>query len=537
MTKNIENYYKSNFLSHFYDCGMSPEEIKESLFDSLSTYFLDKQNFKKYAFSELINTWQMYLSVYKEFPEFLTSLEEILNIFNEAKKANHIATLNAYVEWLPEISHGISRLWSLLNYQHDLSKLSLDDFVEISMDTIGKMIEGVIKNFVFLLIHLNRIKRGKNAIAGDIKNRDLGECIDELINTSNLDSILVITPHNIRLNQWRNIAYHHNIKVIENNIYISYLQKNQREEINLSRTELFLIVKKVVLSFTLMRLSENIFSFNNQDSIHKVLDSSNSNHIKVRNESREVDFIGKLSSQGFKVIDLQTDKEDSLLKVTDMQLYSDYEARAIHASQFLYQLWLYTNSSSLIIEYLTHTGEVYLRSKISSVFFTKVNTNNELVDALENTEFTLSKKRWQTENPFKSLKISKRQKKMHDYFLSQYEEKISLNEFIKQFTLTVFCNYLALRSEGFGENEISLNITDDGVVSIAKGSKGSVILLSQAPIKEPEVKKIVSKSINAIIKSFIKAKLQKDIVDSAIYLNKFYCKKSFIKAQLKPNKN
>ncbi|WDE11857.1 hypothetical protein [Thalassomonas haliotis] len=126
---------------------------------------------------------------------------------------------------------------------------------------------------------------------------------------------------------------------------------------------------------------------------------------------------------------------------------------------------------------------------------------------------------------------------MHDYFLSQYEEKISLDEFIRQFTLTVFCNYLALRSEGFGENEISLNITNDGVVSIAKGRKGSAILLSSAPIKEPEVKKIVSKSINAIIKSFVKAKLQKDIVDGAIYLNKFYCKKSFIKAQLKPSRN
>ncbi|WDE11852.1 hypothetical protein [Thalassomonas haliotis] len=86
MKKNIENYYNSNFLSYFYECGMSPEEIKESLFDSLSTYFLDKQNFKKYAFSELVNTWQMYLSVYKEFPEFLTSLEEVLNIFNEARK-------------------------------------------------------------------------------------------------------------------------------------------------------------------------------------------------------------------------------------------------------------------------------------------------------------------------------------------------------------------------------------------------------------------------------------------------------------------
>ncbi|WDE11853.1 hypothetical protein [Thalassomonas haliotis] len=294
-----------------------------------------------------------------------------------------MATINAYIEWLPEISHGISRLWSLLNYQHDLSKLSLDDFVEISMDTIGKMIEGVIKNFVSLLIHLNRIKRGKKAISEDIKNRDLGECIDELINTSNLDSILIITPYNIRLNQWRNIAYHHNIKVIENNIYISYLQKDQRKEITLSRTELFLIVKKVVLSFTLMRLAENIFSFDNQDSIHKVLDGSNINHIKVRNESREIDFIGKLSSQGFKVIDLQTDKDDSLLKITDMQMYSDYEARAIHASQFLYQLWLYTNSSNLIIEYLTHTGDVYLRSKISSSFLTEVNTNNELVDALE----------------------------------------------------------------------------------------------------------------------------------------------------------
>ncbi len=534
MTKNIDNYYSSDFISHLYEFGMSTEEIKESLFDSLSTYFLNKQNFKKYSFSELVNTWQLYLSVYKEFPEFLTSLEETLNIFNEAKKTNYTATINAYTVWLPEISHGISRLWSLINYQHDLSKLSLDDFVEISIDTIGKLIEGVIKNFVSLLLHLNRIKRGKNTIAEDIRNRDLGECIDELINTSNLESILVISPYNIRLNQWRNIAYHHNIKVIENNIFISYLQKNKREEITLSRTELLLIVKKVVLTFKLMRLAENIFSFDNQDSILEALDNSNSNnYIKVRNESREIDFIGKLSIQGFKVLGLQTNKENSLLTITDIQMYCDYKERAINASQFLYHLWLYSNSSNLIVEYLTHTGEVYLRSKISSNLFTNVHTNNELANVLENTEFTFSKKVWQTDNPFENLKISKRQKKIHDYFLSQYEEKISLDEFIKQFTLTVFCNYLALRSEDFDENEVSLSIANDGVVLIAEGDKGSVILLSRAPIKEPEVKKIVSKSIKAIIKSFVKAKLQKDIVDEAIYLNDFYCKKSYIKTQLK----
>lgn len=533
MTKSINKYYEWNPLSHFYEFGLSPQEVKTSIIDSFTPYFETKANLEKHASSDLVNIWLLHLSIGRDYPKSLTAIADILSIFNGAKKVNQNLTMDAYIGWLPEIYDGMSRFWTLLNHTPSLDKLCIEDFLEISMSTIGTTIEGVLKNFLVLLLQLNRIKRNKPFDISALKSADLGVVIDELINTSNLSRILIIAPDNIRLNQWRNIAYHHNTKVVDSELVISYIQKGKRSEFILSRDELFHTVKKIVLTFKLIRTSEMIFCFDNLESIQQAIDHSNIPPINVRKEAEQIDFCAQISSQGFQVTNLEVTDTVSSLIVTDMQLYSDYIKRAAHASQFLFALWQYSNSPTLKVQYYTQSGELFFSSEIKSEHFASINENTQLSEALANAIFHVHKKGLQNENPFNNLKISTKLQKANNHFLSQHGEKLTLQAFITQFTLSLFCNYLVLISEGFSHDEISLTISSDGATAIGKGEKGTAVLGSPAFIHELKIQKILTKSIRSVIRSFCSSKLKVEIVEDAITNNKFYYKKHLVKSQLK----
>jgi hypothetical protein len=530
--RKIEVFNESNPLPHLYEFGISPDEVKELIMDNFSPYFSNKKNLEIYATSGLVNNWLSYITVKNDFPESLGFIQDIIDIFNGAKKANHSQTIEAYLHWFPDISHSMSRFWSLVNHQPAFKDLCIEDFLEVSMDTIGKTIEGLSKNFILLLVHLNRIRRNKACEINEIKSKDLGIAIDELINTTNLKDIFIIPTNKIRLNQWRNIAYHHNAKVVNNEMVFSYNQKEKHFDFKLSREELFNTVKRIVLTFKLIRIAETIFCFDNLDSIQQGLANIDLSTINIREEARLIDFYSSIGSQGFKVISLETNTESSTLQIIDMRLYSDYTERGAHSSQLLYSLWQHSNSKNLAVEYHTFNGKKFLTSKISSHNFENTE-KTQLFEVLTDVRYMLHLTQYQNENPFSKIKISKRLKKSNDHFLSQLKEKICLAEFIKQFTLSVFCNYLVLKSEGFSETEISINVGGDGTLTIGKGKIGQMILHTPAKIEELEIQKIILKAINKVIQSFNKSKIKVNLVEDAMQNNKYYFKKHLVKDQLK----
>ena len=67
--KKLKYYDEVSPLSHFYDFGLTPEDIKQSILDSFSPYFVNQENLEKYAISDLTSNWLAYLSIYKEYPD------------------------------------------------------------------------------------------------------------------------------------------------------------------------------------------------------------------------------------------------------------------------------------------------------------------------------------------------------------------------------------------------------------------------------------------------------------------------------------
>ena len=530
--EKIADFETTNPLSLFYEFGMSPDELKSEIIDCFSNYFQNQERLKKYATTDLVNNWLSYILIERDSPESIKSIDTILEIFNEAKNINQNKTIEAYNSWLPEISQGLSRFWSLYNNQIDIKSLCIEDYLEESLRMIGHSIEGISKPFIKLLFHLNRIKRNKQSDFSEIKSKDLGVVIDELINTTDLDDLLIISNHSIRLNQWRNIAYHHNSKIINGKIICWYKKNGINEEFELSRDELFSSLLKILLTFKLIRVSETIFCFDNINEIQELRDSIEKEPLNIRDEAKLLDFKSSLSLQGFKIKKLKTKNDSSVLKLIDLQEYGNFQKRAIHSSQFLYNLWLHTNSKKLTVEYCVFNGDKFLVSEIdSSVFTNHTDGDLKLSELLKDINFSfISKNYTQTKDPFENFKLTKEIKEHPQKFYSQLGEKLTIEEFSKKFILSIFANYLVFISENYNKNDIQINIGSDGSMVIADKK---IILKVPAIIKNKAYQLKLIELLEQVIDLYSTGELKREIVEDAKMNNKYYFKKSLVKDQLK----
>lgn len=530
--KKLKYYDDVSPLSHFYDFGLTPDDIKVSIIDSFAPYFSNQDNLKKYAISDLTSNWLAYLSVYKEDPDSLKLIDNILDVFNGAKEKNKILAIKSYAQWMPEITQSISRFWSLHNNQKKLHQLCIEDFVEESLHVIGQTIEGLSKSFFKLILQLNKIKRNEHFDIAVIKQKDLGVVIDELINTSELSELLILQPHDIRLNQWRNIAYHHNSKIVNNEIFCSFNKSGEVFEFKITRQELSEILKRILLIFKLMRISETIFGFDNLERVQSEISKLDKTSINIREDAKLLDFYSGIESQGFKIVELKTSEKKSTLILKDLEPYGDFTRRAIHSSQFLYSLWLFTESEYLQVEYHLFNGEKFFTSEIDNEDFLHSTEKSTLSEMLKNVKFNPHVKEYQDTNPFDILPFPKELKNLESGYLSQHGERISIKEFSNQFSQSVFCNFLVLKSEGFEEHQIKINIGSDGSMVIVEKEKKPMVFHVPARIMNKTLQKYILNLVKTTIELYDKGRLKHDIVESTKLNHRFYFKKSQIRERL-----
>ena len=120
-------------------------------------------------------------------------------------------------------------------------------------------------------------------------------------------------------------------------------------------------------------------------------------------------------------------------------------------------------------------------------------------------------------------------------YLSQRGKKINLKEFANQFSLSVFCNFLVLKSEGFKENGIKINIGSDSSLVIGKKDNKPMIFHVPAIIENEILQRFIIKLIEITIELYSKGKLKYEIVEIAKENNRFYLKKSQIRGRLMEN--
>lgn len=530
----LEDFDKSNPISIFFELGYSEADIKASIIETFSPFFENQNNLEEYAISDFVNNWFSYLTIIRDSPESLPYINQILNIFNDAKSVNLDEALNAYTSWYTDMSQSVSRFWSLYNTQsRNIHDLCIEDFLSESLRMIGQTIEGLLKSYLKLIFHLNRIRKQKLYNIDEIRSRDLGVIIDELMNVKELKDLLIMPPHSIRLNQWRNIAYHHNSKVVRNKITCWYKQGDNDHDFSITRDELSKVLQRIMLVFKLIRVSEIIFLYDNISEIQQKVKRLDLD-INIRKESKLLEYTGIIGSQGFKIKELEFDENIALMKLQDMQEYPYFLKRAIHSSQFIYSLWEFTKSKKMIIEYYIADDENLFTSEIDSINFIEIGDLQEVTisELLKNINYSyISPTLYQNKNPFQEIDYSQAIKNFPQKYYSQQGENISVEEFSKQFLLTVFSNYLLLKYES--DSKIRINIGSDGAGIATNYERDNIVLHVPAMIKCKELQSELINILNRLIGYFEKKELEYEIVEQAKDNNRFYFKRFLIKNRFK----
>jgi hypothetical protein len=322
--------------------GFSPREIKKAVIESLDPLFENKNVLEEIAIPELI-TQSMTIEKIRGDGRFVKVLTEIISIYRSALKQEPTKFFESLNLSEPMIAESDSKFWSILNLEVDKSKLALYEFTHECMRNIGDFTEDLAKPYLLSLLLQVRIINGTE-FSANFTRLDLGEIVDELTRKTSFQCLLMPAPWNVRLNQWRNIARHGSSRIENNKIICQYGKPPDARELTLSRAELLMAVNTTYMTFLTLKSAYAIFFNDNIEQISK--------QVKFGVGREEIDFLpfaAGLASEGFEILDYDSSNEKAILTVKDC--WNETEERKIHASQFLFTLWLFTHSRKLLIEY------------------------------------------------------------------------------------------------------------------------------------------------------------------------------------------
>jgi len=191
---------------------------------------------------------------------------------------------------------------------------------------------------------------------------DLGALVNELMQATDCTQLLAPPPWGIRLNQWRNIAYHHTAHVREGIILCSYGRQPKMTNVEFSRDEFLDVSRTIAQLIAPLEVSRTLFCLDNMEDIQPLF----STQPTMRIEAQFLSFANCLASQGFEVIDFAVTSEQARLVVREVLPAPDRHTRWAHASQFVYPLWEMTRAQQLAVEYRNTDGNSEFLTTIDS---------------------------------------------------------------------------------------------------------------------------------------------------------------------------
>jgi hypothetical protein len=325
--------------------GFKPEDIKEAVIAILTPYFENKSLVENHAIDLLIPE-SIILTRLQKTPLFLDGIETCLSIYRSAKEANSKSCFESLAWWQPQVIRSLSKFWTILHLEVNKSNLEIEEFLHECLRNIGDIIEGLTKPYLKILYHQLKIAQGRVISPEKVDSMRLGQVVNEFVKRGILDSLLIFPPWSIPLNQWRNIAYHHSAEIKNNEIVCWYGRSPDIKEVKLSTDELLQVVQVVSDIFGSLKLAHTLFYVDNFEDISRFSIPP----YKEREESGFLNLAVALASQGFEILEYNKSQDEARLVVRDVSNL-DPANRRFHASQFLFPLWLTTESKKLIVEY------------------------------------------------------------------------------------------------------------------------------------------------------------------------------------------
>lgn len=359
-------------LLKMFERGVKPEEVRAAIIELLEPYFDNRDVLERFA-TEALVTESINLLKLKEERPFFEMFEKCLYTYHCAKVKDSETCFKCCADWQPKIVESVCRCWSVSHLEVDKDGLEIQEFLHECLSNIGDVVEGLMKPYLKVLLQQIRIIRGSKITFREIEDLDLGGIVNELIETSGYPDLFIPGPWRIRLNQWRNIAYHHSARVDRDKIICWWGKQPDIREIELSRGEMLEVVHTNYEVYRVLHLAYTLFFVDNVKEIKRLCSSLK---VEVRSEAEFLSFAAGLSSHGFEIVEFKKSSDEVRLVVKDVSNLEPDERR-YHASQFLFPLWHMTRSKKVITEYREKDDTPNLLVSISSTICEKI-FNGEL---------------------------------------------------------------------------------------------------------------------------------------------------------------
>ena len=357
-----------NILNDIVSQGYTSDNIKKSVIKTLRDFFENESNLVEFAMTgDVLQMWGFILSYYYD-SSFISNLKFVLGHYRRAYAENPLEVIKIYENTFNYFINRENIMWSVGRNKLDFENTNLHDLTASCMNRIGSSLEINLKSYLIEFYALLRIIKKSPMEIEKIKEFNFGVIVNNILDIYGFDNILKVSPSNLKISDWRNIAYHHTYVIDNNRITCDY-GKNKKQVI-IDRSQLINYTHEIVKCTNIFYIAHWIFLF---DHLGEIVEKCKRNNLKLINGQDEIwkqSLRISLLGQGYQLLELQTSEMLTNAKLHDMlntgNLDEDYELRRkIHASQFLYNLWSYFPSKTLSIDYYDKSGQKKYIFKVS----------------------------------------------------------------------------------------------------------------------------------------------------------------------------
>ncbi len=328
-------------------------DLKLEIKDLFSPFFSNPHAIDDFLIVALSHN-RLQLKFVQQFPWTTHFIQKVLQDHRLALNTDNSLSLKTVTDWMPHIYEGAAFSWSWINNKSD-EYLSIDDEILGIFNTVGDLTEAVLKPLLKELVQQTRIIRHKATDMEVIRDMDLGSVVQELIDVTDYGDVFQIGLKNLRISDWRNIAFHRTWTIGEGLITCRYQQGDKEHVIRISKDELLEVASILLLIAISLNLAIRIFLLDNAEAATE--EGLKIPEMRMRQEAMISNIMGILSPMEFEILTLDVQDNDVSLIIKNLR---DHD-RTMDLYWIIELLSIYTKPKTIYVTYIDFKGTPTLR--------------------------------------------------------------------------------------------------------------------------------------------------------------------------------
>lgn len=369
-------------ISDCYEQGCSTQQLKDMVIGELTPLFYNKDNAEKYwSTAEMLSVFEFIIRYHHD-ETFMQLLREVLATYRTALECNGEMVIQIICDSLFDFSQKENMMWTVRENAKQVNSEDYDESVIRYMKHIGDTLEIGTKHIVAELYAIVLIADGQTPDYEKIQRLDFGVNIQNILTKGKFQGILLTNPINIKLSDWRNIAYHHTYRIIDKNTIVCTYGK-QQQTFSINFDEMLQYTHQIVMASNILNIARSIFVFDHDKRIADYRGAHTHVPVRFRPSILEENLRTSMMSMEFYLSKVGVNDNTVVADITDLRndggLGKDEQVmRHIHASQFLYHLWCTYREQKVCINYHSANGRFVFSCSVEGSVCERIGEDKEL---------------------------------------------------------------------------------------------------------------------------------------------------------------